>query len=148
MRKLAGRPGKAQDENWICRVAMAERRFGGLGPFSHKGVAYEPMYVLRSEENQRTIAAEKAAFTMHYNEAVEKGQPVRLPPQGTWHTPRPGDVVVDRALRSVYLIHSDGSHRRCDDPEARAAAIGKVKDQLELVKAIKKEQARADADGR
>lgn len=139
MRKLAGRPGRKFDENWICRVAIAERQFGGNGPFTHKGEAFEIMYVLRSEENQKQIADEKTAFTVYYNNAVEKGEPVRLPPQGTWHTARPGDVVVDRALKTVYLVLPDGSHKRCDDPEARDAAIAKVKDQLDMIKAVREQ---------
>lgn len=140
MRKLRGRPGVVLDENWMCNTAIAERRFGGKGPFTHKGVALEIMYILRSEENQKAIAEEKTAFTVYYNNAVEKGEPVRLPPQGTWHTPRPGDVVVDRRIENVYLVLGDGSHRRCDEPEAKASAIAKVKDQLDMMKAVKEHQ--------
>ncbi len=137
MRRLRGRAGRPLDETWMCQTAIAERRFGGKGPFTHEGVARIPMFIIRSPENQAAIEAEKQDFIVAYNQAVAKAPgaagPLQIPKPGVWAEARPGDALVDRGLRTVYYVLPDGSRKRVDDPEAKAQAISQVKEQLERV---------------
>lgn len=133
MVKLSGRPGRTYDENWICEIAKGERRYGGRGPFSHEGVVRIPMYVIRSAENAKAIQEEKIAFKILFEEAKAGKKPLPVVP-GAWNEARPGDVAVDRALRAVYVIHGDGSRRRCTEPAVATFAIDRVKQQLEEIR--------------
>lgn len=79
-------------------------------------------YVLRSKENVEKLEKDQISAT-----AVGA---------------LPGDVVVDRALKSVYLISADGSRRRCDDAAAKKAAIDRVVELLAALRAREIEQER------
>jgi hypothetical protein len=89
------------------------------------------MWVLRSPENRTKIDNEKTAFLHAAKQAEAQGKMLKVP---DWNSARVGDVVVDRALKTVYIIAQDGSRRRCDVPEARDNAINFVKQMLEQVR--------------
>lgn len=151
MRRLSGRPGHEYDENWLCEQAILERRNGGLGPFKHLGEARIPVYILRSEENEKAVSEEQQAFMVEYQLARETGKPVeKQPALGAWTDPRPGDALIDRDLKRVYWVAPDGSRRRVHDHNACQLAINRVKEQLERIRLMREEQlakekARADA---
>jgi hypothetical protein len=66
--------------------------------------------------------------------AQEAKKQIQIPDLSLLNNARPGDIVVDRSLRTVYLIHEDGSRRRCWDTEACTQAITAVKQLIEAVK--------------
>ncbi len=150
LRKLAGRPGKVADERWICPIAILEKSIGYNGKKIHAGLVWDVFYrlrgatlsyVLRSPENKERIRKEidavkvaAAKLEADNKERAEKSEPlhhlVNLP---DWAAARPGDVIVDRGLRTVYLVDVDGSRRRVDDPGAKMQAIDAVRKQLEFI---------------
>jgi hypothetical protein len=149
MRKLSGRVGRKNDENWMCEVAIAERSQGGRGPYSHRGEALNIVYILRSDANAEAVAKEQQEFMIQYQTAVaaqqaggKEAMPLAMPRRGAWTDPRPGDALVDRDLKTVYYVDKDGSRRRVDDPDASKAAIDEIKRQLDLLKQ-QQEKARA-----
>jgi hypothetical protein len=91
-------------------------------------------YVLRSPENRAAVDAIKMKWTAEIAAAREAKKPIKIPDLSVLNDARPGDVVVDRSLRTVYLIDEDGSRRRCNDPEACAQAINVVKQLIDAVK--------------
>lgn len=132
LRRLSGRAGVKYDEQWICVRAMSERAQGGLGPFPHKGDIWIVSYVLRSPENRKIIDEIKAQMVLALSQAQEKGVLYR-PDLSVLNEARPGDVIVDRALRTVYMIDEHGARRRCDDPEAKELAVNAVKTLLAAI---------------
>ncbi len=134
MRRMSGRGSQKYDEQWICVNAIAERSQGGLGPFSHKGDVWTVSYVLRSPENRAAVDALKMKWTADIAAAQEAKKQIQIPDLSLLNNARPGDIVVDRSLRTVYLIHEDGSRRRCWDTEACTQAITAVKQLIEAVK--------------
>lgn len=105
LRKLAGRAGREKDENWIC--------------FECKEI-WNVAYIIRSQENRHRIE----------KEAVDRKTPLDKMLQAFVSTAMPGDVLVSRDFRAVYLVHSDGSRRRATDPEVVTAAVDFVKREL------------------
>lgn len=85
-------------------------------------------YLLRCEENMKAIELEQ-------HEAGKPSNQGEKAPD--WESPRPGDVIIDRALRSVYVLAKDGSRRRCRDSEAANTAINFIKKRIAEVEAKK-----------
>ena len=85
------------------------------------------MYLIRSTENQERYQK----MMLEYKILQEKGTQQPPPRQGEL----PGDILVDRALRNVYMIAEDGSHRRIKNPETTAKVIEQINMLLERARA-------------
>jgi len=136
MRKLSGRAGQVDDEQWTCYAVIEEQKIGWKGPRSHRGWVYDVGYVLRSSEHKQALEIERGVLendisrltgTGKLNEAnslMERfGQ--------RWTGAKPGDHVVDRNFRRVYLIDKDGARRTVTDHEETQSLIAEVRRQLE-----------------
>lgn len=89
-------------------------------------------YILRSPENRAKVDEIKAHMALAMFKAQEKGE-LYKPDLSLLNEALPGDVVVDRALRTVYMIDEHGARRRCDDPEAKELAVNAVKTLLAAI---------------
>ncbi len=135
MRKLSGRAGKVNDEQWMCYSAIEERTVGWKGPRTHRGMVYDVAYILRSEENRAAIEREQIALQ---TEVASSKQDVAYAKMQAfaerWSGAKPGDCVIDRNFRKVYLIDKDGARRTITDFEAASTAIDEMKRQLDAAK--------------
>lgn len=132
LRKLAPLPNKPGSERWICPFVREK-------PL-HKGLVYDVAYVLRNPENQKQIDKEQSEFQVAVeklrveNEArVAKGEPpqqLRLSHPYDWESARPGDVIIARDFRKVYVVAPDGSRRTSTDENANLMAINRIKEAL------------------
>lgn len=86
------------------------------------------MYIIRSLENARALAAEQAQLVSEVAAAQKEGKPYHVPPLSTWMRPRNGDTLVDHGLRTVYFIAMNGVYTKCKDPEQAAEIIQSIRD--------------------
>lgn len=89
------------------------------------------MYVLRTEENSKAVAQERAAFTLEFEQAKAEKRPLGYVPD--WVSPRPGDALVDRALRTVYVIAASGARERLRDKVTAAKILDHVRSEIDKI---------------
>ena len=90
------------------------------------------MYIILGEAHKKALA--EHAIKIEAMEPGDAKMAATLAQQRFAGTPLPDDVLVDRALRTVYLVDERGSHRRCDELGVRNIAINHVKEALEAQK--------------
>ncbi len=100
-------------------------------------------WLLRSPDNVNTMREQHGLLAVVRDKMIAEGKTEHAKAleyqfASTWEGAKPGDVVVSRDFRAVYLIDTDGSRRRVDDQAAVDAAVGQVKGLIEEI--VKKRQ--------